>query len=80
MGNCGDNKLLEQGRRSLEEALEWDEKLRESGELQEIMSRSVLSQGSRIDAQFLEEASEAHQQAEEDGTLYERTRPRAGMR
>ena len=65
---------------SLLETLERDKELRESGELQEIMSRSVLSQGSRIDAQFLEEASEAHQKAEEDGTLYERTRPRAGMR
>ena len=73
-------KSREIAKHSLEEALEQDEHLRESGELQEIMSRAVLSQGSRIDAQFLAEASEEHRKAEADGTLYERTRPRAGMR
>ena len=37
------------------------------------------SQASIIDANFLREALEEHRKAEEDGTLYMRTRPRVGM-
>lgn len=77
-------ELLKASAQSLGEALERDKELRDSGELQEMMSQTVMTQkpkaGTRIDAQFLKEALEEHAKAEADGTLYQLTRPRVGMR